>query len=129
MAQRAESLNPDPTVPATVVPMPEPTRTDGGTLNQVLNTARDTYDEVARKAGDAASEIASKASDVYDDVAERVARVSTQARQRVATMANDVGTQLRRTRQENPMIFVAVAAGVGFLAGVLLRVWRSSRYE
>ena len=129
MAQRAESLNADPTVPATVVPMPHRTRTDGGTANQVLNAAKDGFNEVARKASDAVNNVAAKASDAYENVAESVGRIKAEAKQGLDSMVRDIGAQLRHTREENPMMFVAIAAGVGFVAGVLLRVWRSSRYE
>lgn len=51
------------------------------------------------------------------------------AQRKLAYSADLLQTKLRRFADESPLHFVAAIAGAAFIAGVALRIWRSSRYE
>jgi len=46
---------------------------------------------------------------------------------RSGALARDVGHKLQKARHERPMQIVAAVAGIGFVMGVVLRVWRSKQ--
>jgi len=50
------------------------------------------------------------------------------ARRKVSGAANSLTRTVRRFADERPLDFVKVVAGVAFVTGVALRIWRSKRY-
>lgn len=49
--------------------------------------------------------------------------------QRVERLAHQTGQRIRRAANEKPTKAIATVAGIAFAAGLLLRIWRSNRYE
>ena len=105
MAQRAESLNAEPTRPrlAPVPPLIEnPPRQSN--LANIRETAARTYRSTQARARDSYSLAITKSS----------------------ALVSNVGRKFQRARHERPMQIVALAAGTGLILGVVLRVWRST---
>jgi hypothetical protein len=50
------------------------------------------------------------------------------AQRKVSGAANSLTRTVRRFADERPLRFVEVVAGVAFVTGVVLRIWRSKRY-
>ena len=107
--------------------------------------------ELRQAAGQKASELKERASQALDETKERVSEVYgrteatvkdaldhgkqtaaealQQGREKAAEIARRTRQRARFYAEEYPLHVIAVAAGAGFLVGVLLRIWRSSRYE
>ena len=64
----------------------------------------------------------------FRDGIRQAANVSTRLAQRPRKIVRDVSTRTQKLKNEQPERLLAVVAGTAFLAGVLLRIWRS-RYE
>lgn len=111
--------NPEPTV----VPWPgpgeaPPTSTASSATNEVIQAAG----EKVQTAGEKAKEAWRSGVTAAEDSLHR-------ARRSVAQSANSAMNAVRRFADERPLRFVGIVAGVAFLAGVALRLWRSSHYE
>jgi ElaB/YqjD/DUF883 family membrane-anchored ribosome-binding protein len=50
-------------------------------------------------------------------------------KQKSGELASNVRRRSRYVADEYPVQTIAAVAGVAFICGVLLRIWRSNRYE
>jgi ElaB/YqjD/DUF883 family membrane-anchored ribosome-binding protein len=50
------------------------------------------------------------------------------AQRKVSSGAASLMRSVRRFANERPLQFVGIVAGMSFVAGVALRIWRSNRY-
>lgn len=88
--------------------------------DDVQDRARRMGDDVRRGAERASRDFrrgAERAKDAYDDVAHR----ARQTYRKVQTKASDVTHEVNRFVRDNPGKAIAIAAGVGFLIGLLVR--------
>jgi ElaB/YqjD/DUF883 family membrane-anchored ribosome-binding protein len=88
--------------------------------DDVQDKARQVTDDVKRGAERASREIrrgAERARETYDEVTER----ARQTYNKVQTRAGDVTREVSRFVRDNPGKSIAIAAGVGFLLGLLAR--------
>jgi hypothetical protein len=58
-----------------------------------------------------------------------VTEVCEIAEQKAQALMLGAGKHIRRAAEEKPLALIATVAGSAFVAGVLLRVWRSTHYE
>jgi hypothetical protein len=58
-----------------------------------------------------------------------VTEVCETAEQQAQALITGAGRRIGRAAAEKPLSLIAAVAGTAFAAGVLLRAWRSSRYE
>ena len=95
------------------------------------------YTEVAREVGENLKDaVAEKAALIGDqakaafDEARRVIRANYRdARYAVREGSRRNYERLQQIAQDKPLHLIATCAGAGFVLGVLLRIWRSNRYE
>ena len=88
--------------------------------DDVQDKTRKVTDDVRRGAERASKEFrrgAERAKDAYDDVAHK----ARQTYRKVQTKASDVSHEVQRFVRDNPGKAIAIAAGVGFLIGLLVR--------
>jgi hypothetical protein len=58
-----------------------------------------------------------------------VTEICETAEHQAQALITGAGRRIGRAAAEKPLSLIAAVAGTAFAAGVLLRVWRSSRYE
>jgi ElaB/YqjD/DUF883 family membrane-anchored ribosome-binding protein len=92
-------------------------------------TAHAKANQARQKASRALSEVQEGAAKTYQQTQERVRETIEEAKQKTSATLRQSKANARRISYEYPLQVIAGAAAAGFLAGVLLRVWRSSRYE
>lgn len=109
MALRAETLNVDPEVAEPAVAVP---------VEVAEPPEQDTAEEFKQAAVAAFENVKTYATESYWAMADRSKRLAAGIRRKFYT-----------TREEKPLLIVAVAAGLGIAMGVALRVWRSKYYE
>jgi ElaB/YqjD/DUF883 family membrane-anchored ribosome-binding protein len=84
-----------------------------------MTTATETFNKAtsanARYAGEAAEEVAESASDFANDVTRRAGKQFSRA----ANMASDAYEEAHEASKEYPHVTLALAAGLGFLLGVI----------
>ena len=85
-------------------------------------TAKDRVAEIAEQAGRSTAE-------TYADAKTRVASTVDAAKQTAARRLDEARVRAQNIADEFPLQVIAGTAGAAFLAGVLLRIWRSSRDE
>jgi len=79
--------------------------------------AKAAYDTSREHLGAAAKDLGEAASATYDNVRGRASSICSDAYDR----AHDYQTETENYIRENPLQAVAIAAGVGFILGILLR--------
>jgi ElaB/YqjD/DUF883 family membrane-anchored ribosome-binding protein len=82
-------------------------------------------DRVKERASRVADQARYRSSALYDQAQNRVA----EARAKAQRGLRDAQAQARYLANRYPLQVVAGIAGAAFLTGMLLRFWRSSRYE
>jgi ElaB/YqjD/DUF883 family membrane-anchored ribosome-binding protein len=86
-------------------------------------------DELRDRVSQAADQAQQSVSEAYDRAKTQAARTYNQARRQTADTYVAARSRARHLMHEYPFHVIATAAAVGLVAGVLLRIWRSSRYE
>ena len=104
----------------------------------VLNVEREAAERVAPvlveatpapRKEDTATEVKRAAVATFEDVKAYIGESCRVMAERSSALAVDIQRTFRKTREEKPLLIVAVAAGMGLLLGVAVRVWRSKSYE
>ena len=100
-------------------------------LPDQLGSLKDRFTVIRGRGQSAATE---KAREMKDAAAERAREMKDAAAERARELRRTAGERLQRTRRridqlvdEYPLQVILGAAGVAFLLGVTLRVWRSNR--
>ena len=88
-----------------------------------------TVEEIKNRVSDAAEQARDRVAETYDKTKQQAAETYRQTRERLSGAAERARVRSRRIIDEYPLHVIAGAAAVGFVIGVLMRVWRSSRYE
>ncbi|MGH9399838.1 MAG: DUF883 family protein [Thermoanaerobaculia bacterium] len=86
-----------------------------------FDRARDFVEEKIDQTKDVLGDSYSKARDQFDDVSDDVRKNVKAAARRLEKDYGDVWNDVRRYVRDNPAASVAIAAGVGFLLGYLIR--------
>ena len=86
-----------------------------------FDRARDFVEEKIDQTKDVLGESYSKARDQFDDVSEDVRKNVKTAARKIEKDYGDVWNDVRRYMRDNPGPSVAIAAGIGFLLGYLIR--------
>ena len=82
--------------------------------------------EPKSKVTEIAVNIQQSTSAAYDKVAVRTSDVVARSREKTADLLRRAGHRARYIVDEYPLHVIGVVGGAAFVAGVLLRVWRSS---
>lgn len=98
-------------------------------VSDAAQQAQQTVVEMKNRASDVADQAQQKVAETYDKAKASAARGYEQASRRTAEFARTARIRSRQIMHDYPFHVIAGAAGVGFLAGVALRIWRSNRYE
>ena len=98
-------------------------------VSQLKETVGDTIDDLKERSAQTLNEVRQSASEAYDQAKMKASDALQQARAKSAEAARRARVQTRNVMDNYPLHFLAGVAGVAFIAGVLLRIWRSSRYE
>lgn len=106
-----------------------PSRRTAGQVLEFKEAVSEQLQDAKTRTSQALEETKEKAADAYDQARGQVSDIVSQARSRLEDAAQKVGARIRYYGREYPLQVIAVAAGVGFVLGVWLRIWRSSRYE
>ena len=106
-----------------------PDQTPAEKVSEWKETVEEKIDDLKGRSAQALEEVRQSASEMYGQAKEKASSAVEQARAKSAKMARQTRMQARNVLENYPLHFLAGVAGVAFIAGVLLRVWRSSRYE
>lgn len=93
------------------------------------HTAKEKIEDVTARGAQAASQLRSSAFRAYANMRTRALAVLQNGKQKSGELASNVRRRIRHTADEYPAQTIAAVAGAALICGVLLRVWRSSRYE
>jgi ElaB/YqjD/DUF883 family membrane-anchored ribosome-binding protein len=96
-----------------------------GKATEWKETAEETIQDLKERADETLSNVRQSTSAAYEESNAKVRDVYENVRQRSEEAARRVRVRARYLSDEYPMQVVATVAGVAFLVGVLLRVWRS----
>ena len=92
-------------------------------------TGANKMDELRDRVSQAAGQAQQSVSEAYERAKTQATRSYNQARRQTADTLVAARSRARHLMHEYPFHVIATAAAIGFVAGVLLRIWRSSRYE
>ena len=91
--------------------------------------AEEKIEDLKKRGKQAASQLRSGASRAYEKVRVRTLAALQNGKQKSSEIASSVQRRGRYVVDEYPIQTIAAVAGVAFVCGVLLRIWRSNRYE
>ena len=96
---------------------------------QVKERASEVLDQAKERVSDVYARTEAGVKDALEQGKQRASEALQQGREKAAAAAQRARVRARFYADEYPLQVIAVAAGVGLLVGVFLRIWRSSRYE
>jgi ElaB/YqjD/DUF883 family membrane-anchored ribosome-binding protein len=111
---------------ATVRELPRRTDDVSSTTKSTVSTK---VEEIKDRVSQAADQAQQSVSEAYDRAKTQASRSYNQARRQAADTVQSARFRLHHVMHEYPFHVIAAAAVIGFVAGVALRIWRSSRYE
>jgi ElaB/YqjD/DUF883 family membrane-anchored ribosome-binding protein len=91
--------------------------------------AEDRIEDLKTRGKQAASQLRSGVSRAYENLRMRTLAALQNGKQKSGELASNVRRRSRYVADEYPVQTIAAVAGVAFICGVLLRIWRSNRYE
>ena len=100
-----------------------------GKVVEWRRSAGEKLEQAKESASEAVEDAVSRASVAYNETEEKVARWYDETSRRAARMLRTAEHRARFYASHYPMKVIAGAAAAGFVTGVVLRIWRSSRYE
>jgi len=92
-------------------------------------TAEEKLQEVKQRASQALGQAEESISAAYDQVKNRTAETYQDVKRKSVDAVEKARFRARYLTHEYPLQVIAGAAGIAFLLGVGLRIWRSNRYE
>jgi ElaB/YqjD/DUF883 family membrane-anchored ribosome-binding protein len=98
-------------------------------VSEWKETVEEKIEDLKESSARALDEARRSASEMYDEAKVKASSAVEQARAKSAELAHQTRVRTRNLIDNYPLHFLAGVAGIAFIAGVLLRVWRSSRYE
>ena len=115
----------EPTAPASA-------STERGTREKVAEWKQavgETIDDLKDRSAQTLTDVRESASEAYDEVKAKAASKLEQVKAKSADVASRARVRARSMAENYPLHILAGVAGLAFIAGVLLRIWRSNRYE
>lgn len=97
--------------------------------NQAQSTAGSTVEDIKTRVSDAADQARQTVAETYDKTKQQAAETYERTRARASDLMQRARVRSHQIVNDYPLHVIATAAAVGFVAGVILRVWRSNRYE
>jgi ElaB/YqjD/DUF883 family membrane-anchored ribosome-binding protein len=85
--------------------------------------------DLSERSAQTMDEVRQSASEAYEQAKAKASSTLEQARTASAEVAKQARVRARDVIENYPLHVLAGVAGVALIAGVLLRIWRSSRYE
>ncbi|MBV9182554.1 MAG: hypothetical protein JO356_14680 [Acidobacteria bacterium] len=113
MAQRSETLNFGTSPTLKPVPLVRPKAPEVTPVERLKAGVLATYQKARARAGRS-----------YSSLAEQSSSVAAESR----VLLHRAGARIERSATENPLQLAALVAGGAFLAGFMLRVWRSNHH-
>jgi hypothetical protein len=86
-------------------------------------------DDVTDRASQALDEVGQRVSAAYERVQVGITDAYDRSKWKSEELARRARTRARLVVDKYPLHLIAGVAGAAFIAGIVLRVWRSSRYE
>jgi len=86
-------------------------------------------DDVTERASQALDEIGQRVSAAYERVQSGIADAYERSKWKSDELARRARTRARLVVDKYPLHLIAGVAGAAFVAGIFLRVWRSSRHD
>jgi hypothetical protein len=86
-------------------------------------------DDVTERASQTLDEIGQRVSAAYERVQTGITDAYERSKWKSEELARRARTRARLVVDKYPLQLIAGIAGAAFVAGIFLRVWRSSRYE
>jgi ElaB/YqjD/DUF883 family membrane-anchored ribosome-binding protein len=91
--------------------------------------AAEKIEDLKTRGAEAAKLVRSSAFRAYDSLRAQMVETLQKTRQTSGNLARSLRQRTRYAADEYPIQTLAAIAGVAVICGVLLRMWRSSRYE
>ena len=107
----------------------EVARRAGEKVSEWKQAVGEKLDDLSERGAHRLSEVREAASETYEQAKAKASDTLQQARTASAELAQQARVRARGVVEEYPLHLLAAVAGLAFIAGVLLRVWRTSRYE
>jgi ElaB/YqjD/DUF883 family membrane-anchored ribosome-binding protein len=129
-----EKFNPEQSTPD---PRPDRVQPIRGGSEQVASAkviawrraSEQEVDDVTNRASQALDEVGQRVSAAYDRVQSEVAEAFDRTMWKSEELARRARSRARYVLDNYPVHLIAGIAGMAFVAGILLRVWRSNRYD
>jgi hypothetical protein len=114
-ASRVQSVNPE--------------QSSSGKVIAWKRVSEQKVDDVTDRASQALDEIGQRISAGYERVQAGITDAYERSRWKSEELARKARTRARLVVDKYPLHLIAAVAGTAFIAGIFIRVWRSSRYE
>ena len=114
-ASRVQSVNPE--------------QSSSGKVIAWKRVSEQKVDDVTERASQALDEIGQRISAGYERVQAGIADAYARSKWKSEELARRARTRARLVIDKYPLHLIAAVAGTAFVAGIFIRVWRSSRYE
>jgi len=127
----ADPSNNSPNRIASVSPIfdPGPEQSSSAKVIAWKQVSERKVDDVTDRASQALDEIGQRVSAAYERVQLSVTDAYERGKWKSEELARRARTRARLVVDKYPLQLIAGVAGAAFIAGIFLRVWRSSRYE
>ena len=96
---------------------------------RVTETVQAKAEQAKQKVSETLSDVQERASVGFQQTKERVSQTVGDAKRKSSEAMRQAQERARDISDRYPLHVIAGSVAAGFVAGVLLRVWRSSRYE
>lgn len=97
-------------------------------ISELGESVKDHVGEWKQTASDAVGALNDRASKTLNQAGRAVDQTLTRAKYRTQGAIQNARFHVRRTTDEKPLQVIAGVAAAAFVAGVLLRIWRSSSH-
>lgn len=125
-SEAAEEQIPQPQPRAKVV---ELRQAAGQKAQEVKERASELLEQAQQRGSEVLSDAKDRVSEAYSRTEEAVTDALQQGKQKASEAVQRARSRAQYYANEYPLHVIAAAAGFGLLVGVVLRIWRSSRYE
>ncbi len=113
----------------TVAAVREMPRRAQDSATQAESSTSAKIEEIKNRASQAADQAREKLTETYDETKQQAAATYRRTRVRAMEFLDRARARSRQIVDDYPLHIIAGAALAGVVVGVLLRIWRSSRYE
>ncbi|MDP9160855.1 MAG: hypothetical protein M3O09_11605 [Acidobacteriota bacterium] len=101
---------------------------DESTISEIANSLTEQVAQWTQAAGQAVDEVKGRTIRAFNSAGRTVDETLANAKYHLQSAAGNARYHVRRTADEKPLQLIAGVAAAAFVAGVLLRVWRSNQH-